>query len=68
MEEYENGGKVGRLEKGLSGGVKMVIGLVEGVGYGDWVKEVGLEVGREVCIRGEKSEVRVEGMMYFEVR
>ena len=59
--------RLGRYDRTLVPGLKMVIPFVERVAYKHSLKEVPLDVPSQVCITRDNTQLTVDGILYFQV-
>jgi regulator of protease activity HflC (stomatin/prohibitin superfamily) len=59
--------RLGRFDRTLTPGLKLVIPFVERVAYKHSLKEVPLDVPSQVCITRDNTQLQVDGILYFQV-
>ena len=59
--------RLGKYDRTLTPGLKMVIPFIERVGYKHSLKEVPLDVPSQVCITKDNTQLQVDGILYFQV-
>lgn len=59
--------RLGKYDRTLSPGLKMVIPFIERVAYKHSLKEVPLDVPSQVCITRDNTQLQVDGIIYFQV-
>ncbi|MBE0549111.1 MAG: stomatin-like protein [Rubrivivax sp.] len=59
--------RLGKYDRTLVPGLKFVIPFIERVAYKHSLKEVPLDVPSQVCITKDNTQLRVDGMLYFQI-
>jgi regulator of protease activity HflC (stomatin/prohibitin superfamily) len=59
--------RLGKYDRTLTPGLKMVIPFVDRVAYKHSLKEVPLDVPSQVCITKDNTQLQVDGILYFQV-
>ena len=59
--------RLGKYDRTLTPGLKMVIPFIERVAYKHSLKEVPLDVPSQVCITKDNTQLQVDGILYFQV-
>lgn len=59
--------RVGAYSRTLSPGISVIIPFVDRVAYKHDLKEVPLDVQAQVCVTKDNSQLRVDGVIYFQV-
>jgi regulator of protease activity HflC (stomatin/prohibitin superfamily) len=59
--------KLGRYDRTLTPGLKVVIPFIERVAYKHSLKEIPLDVPSQVCITRDNTQLQVDGILYFQV-
>ena len=59
--------RLGKYDRALTPGLKLVIPFIERVAYRHSLKEVPLDVPSQVCITRDNTQLQVDGILYFQV-
>jgi regulator of protease activity HflC (stomatin/prohibitin superfamily) len=59
--------RLGRYDRTLVPGLKLIIPFVDRVAYKHSLKEVPLDVPSQVCITKDNTQLQVDGILYFQV-
>ena len=59
--------RLGKFDRTLTPGLKLVIPFVDRVAYKHSLKEVPLDVPSQVCITKDNTQLQVDGILYFQV-
>jgi len=59
--------RLGKYDRTLTPGLKLVIPFVDRVAYKHSLKEVPLDVPSQVCITKDNTQLQVDGILYFQV-
>ena len=59
--------RLGRYDRTLTPGLKLVVPFVDRVAYKHSLKEVPLDVPSQVCITRDNTQLQVDGILYFQV-
>jgi regulator of protease activity HflC (stomatin/prohibitin superfamily) len=59
--------RLGKYDRTLTPGLKLVIPFVDRVAYKHSLKEVPLDVPSQVCITRDNTQLQVDGILYFQV-
>jgi regulator of protease activity HflC (stomatin/prohibitin superfamily) len=59
--------RVGAYSRTLSPGISVIIPFIDRVAYKHDLKEVPLDVQAQVCVTKDNSQLRVDGVIYFQV-
>jgi len=59
--------RLGRYDRTLAPGLKLVVPFIERVAYKHSLKEVPLDVPSQVCITRDNTQLTVDGIIYFQV-
>ncbi|NDY91214.1 SPFH domain-containing protein [Ideonella livida] len=59
--------RLGRFDRTLTPGLKLVVPFVDRVAYKHSLKEVPLDVPSQVCITRDNTQLQVDGIIYFQV-
>lgn len=59
--------RVGAFSRTLSPGISVIIPFIDRVAYKHDLKEVPLDVQAQVCVTKDNSQLRVDGVIYFQV-
>ena len=59
--------RLGKYDRTLTPGLKLVVPFVDRVAYKHSLKEVPLDVPSQVCITRDNTQLQVDGILYFQV-
>ncbi len=59
--------RLGKYDRTLTPGLKLVIPFVDRIAYKHSLKEVPLDVPSQVCITKDNTQLQVDGILYFQV-
>jgi regulator of protease activity HflC (stomatin/prohibitin superfamily) len=59
--------RLGRYDRTLTPGLKLLVPFVDRVAYKHSLKEVPLDVPSQVCITKDNTQLQVDGILYFQV-
>ena len=59
--------RLGKFDRTLTPGLKLVIPFIERVAYKHSLKEVPLDVPSQVCITRDNTQLQVDGIIYYQV-
>lgn len=59
--------RLGRFDRILSPGPRLVIPFIERISYKHSLKEIPLDVPSQVCITRDNTQLQVDGVIYFQV-
>ena len=59
--------RLGRFDRNLSPGARLVIPFIERIAYKHSLKEIPLDVPSQICITRDNTQLQVDGVLYFQV-
>ncbi|MEY4561797.1 MAG: hypothetical protein RLZZ618_1074, partial [Pseudomonadota bacterium] len=59
--------RLGKYDRTLTPGLKVVVPFFERVAYKHSLKEVPLDVPSQVCITRDNTQLQVDGIIYFQI-
>lgn len=59
--------RLGRYDRTLSPGPRLVIPFIERISYKHSLKEIPLDVPSQICITRDNTQLQVDGVLYFQV-
>lgn len=59
--------RLGRFDRALSPGPRLVIPFIERISYKHSLKEIPLDVPSQICITRDNTQLQVDGVIYFQV-
>ena len=59
--------RLGRNDRTLSPGPRLVIPFIERISYKHSLKEIPLDVPSQICITRDNTQLQVDGVLYFQV-
>lgn len=59
--------RLGRFDRTLSPGPRLVIPFIERIAYKHSLKEIPLDVPSQICITRDNTQLQVDGIIYFQV-